>query len=250
MHPDAAASIQQLLKLLCAIEDLASCTPVSVGEIEEWAAIVRSADDSSESYCKAPRSKALFSALYETYAVTLKELKNVLKASSQAGQTKQEDSFKEVRNQNRHCTREEACTPKKGALPTSTVTVATKNFFAPFLTTNMNTDAPVTESKSTEAEATGKSGRPPPIILTPAANLMHLQELKGVAKQSFEFRSTKNGTRVVTKNMADYPAVKTFFNDHTLSDYTFYLKVEKPIKAVIRHLPINTPAEYIADGLK
>jgi hypothetical protein len=204
-HPDAAASIQQLLNMLCSIEDLASCSPASVGESEEWAAIVSSAEDNCESYCKALRGKALFSALYGTYTVTLNELKNVLKASSQAGQTKQEDGFKEVRSRKRHYTGEAARTPKKAALSTSTVTVATKNFFAPLRTTNMDTDAPVTESKSTEAEATGKSGRPPPIILTSAANLIQLQkQLKSVAKQSFEFRNAKNGTRVVTKDMVDY----------------------------------------------
>jgi hypothetical protein len=83
-----------------------------------------------------------------------------------------------------------------------------------------------------------------------AANLIQLQkQLKGVVRQSFEFRKTKNGTRVVTKDMVDYQAVKTFFNDHTLSYYTFYPKAEKPITAVIRYLPINTPAEDIADGL-
>jgi hypothetical protein len=42
-HPDAAASIQKPLKVLCSIADLASCTPASVGEGEEWAAIVSSA---------------------------------------------------------------------------------------------------------------------------------------------------------------------------------------------------------------
>jgi hypothetical protein len=74
-HPDAAASIQQLLKVLCSIEDLASCTPALVGENEEWAAIVSSAEDNRESYCKALYGKALFSALYGTYTVTLNELK-------------------------------------------------------------------------------------------------------------------------------------------------------------------------------
>jgi hypothetical protein len=52
-HPDAAASIQQLLKVLCSIEDLASCTPASVHESEECAAVVSSAEGNRESYCKA-----------------------------------------------------------------------------------------------------------------------------------------------------------------------------------------------------
>jgi hypothetical protein len=124
MPPDAAASMQQLLKVLCSIENLASCTPASVGGSKEWSAIVSSAEDNRESYCKAPRSKTLFSALYGTYTVTLNELKNVLTASNQAGQTKQEDGLKEVRNQKRHYTEDAACTLKGAALPTSAVTVA------------------------------------------------------------------------------------------------------------------------------
>jgi hypothetical protein len=70
-----------------------------------------------------------------------------------------------------------------------------------------------------------------------------------VAKQSFEFRNTKNGTRVVTKGIVDYQTVKAFFETKNLSYYTFYPKVEKSIKAVISHLPINAHAEGIADGL-
>jgi hypothetical protein len=237
--PDATASIQQLLEVLCSIEGLASCTPVS-----EWAATFSSAEDNCKSYYKA-----IFSSLNGTYTVTLNELKNSLKASSHAAQTKQEYGLKAIRSRKRHLTVEATYTPKKAALPTSTV--ARKNCYPPPLRpTNMDTDVPVTESKSTEAEATGKSGRPPPIILTSATNLIQLQkQLKGMAKQSSEFRNTRNGTRVVTKDMVDYQVVKTFFETKSLSYYTFNPKTEKPIKAAIRHLPINTPAEDIADGL-
>jgi hypothetical protein len=71
-------------------------------------------------------------------------------------------------------------------------------------------------SNPAEAAAPVKSGQPPPIVLTSAANLIQLQkQLKDVAKQNF----------------------------------TFYPKADKPIKAVIRHLPINTPAEDIVEGL-
>jgi hypothetical protein len=50
MHPDAAAYMQQLFKVLFEIEDLASCTPASIGESEQWAAIVSSAENNRESY--------------------------------------------------------------------------------------------------------------------------------------------------------------------------------------------------------
>jgi hypothetical protein len=87
-------------------------------------------------------------------------------------------------------------------------------------------------------------------VLTSATNLIQLQKhLKGLAKRTFEYRSTKNGTRVVTKDMVDYQAIESFFESKNFSYYTFHPKAEKPIKAVIRHLPINTPAEDIVDGL-
>jgi hypothetical protein len=49
--------------------------------------------------------------------------------------------------------------------------------------------------------------------------------------------------------MADYSAIRTYFDSHKLNYFTFYAKSEKPIKAVIRHLPIDTPAEDISNGL-
>jgi hypothetical protein len=49
--------------------------------------------------------------------------------------------------------------------------------------------------------------------------------------------------------MVDFQSDKSHFDTNNLSYYTFYLKSEKPTKAVIYHLPHNTPAEGISDGL-
>jgi hypothetical protein len=96
-----------------------------------------------------------------------------------------------------------------------------------------------------------KTGRPPPITLTSQTNLIQLQkQLKNVVKGDFEFRSTRNGIRFVTKGMADYEAVKSRFTNHNLSYYSFFPKSQKPIKAVIRHLPPYTPAKYISEELE
>jgi hypothetical protein len=63
----------------------------------------------------------------------------------------------------------------------------------------MDTDSASTEASPDEPTATSKIGRPPPIILTSAINLIQLQkQLKGVVSENFEFRSTRNGTRVIT----------------------------------------------------
>jgi hypothetical protein len=104
-----------------------------------------------------------------------------------------------------HYTEEAPRTAKKAALPMSSVKVATNNFFAPLQTAIMDTDAPRTESSTAEEAVPGKAGRPPPVVLTSATNLIQLQEqLTSVAKQFSEFLSTKNGTRVITKDMVNY----------------------------------------------
>jgi hypothetical protein len=79
---------------LCDIEDLSSYTPALAGESEEWAAIIGSAEDNRENYCKVLWRKTLFVALYGICTVTLNKFKNVVKASTQLGQTKQGDGFK------------------------------------------------------------------------------------------------------------------------------------------------------------
>jgi hypothetical protein len=75
------------------------------------------------------------------------------------------------------------------------------------------------------------------------------KQLKNVVKNDFEFRSTRNGTRIVTRGMVDFQTIKSHLEENNLSFFTFYPKAEKPIKAVIRHLPQNTPASDICEGL-
>jgi hypothetical protein len=70
-----------------------------------------------------------------------------------------------------------------------------------------------------------------------------------VVAENFEFRNTRNGTRVLTKSLADFESIKSYFNQRQFSYFSFFLKSEKPNKAGIRHLPINIPAEDISDGL-
>jgi hypothetical protein len=39
---------------------------------------------------------------------------------------------------------------------------------------------------------------------------------------TFKFHSTKNGTRLVTKNMVDYQSIKTYFESKNLLTATVY----------------------------
>jgi hypothetical protein len=70
-----------------------------------------------------------------------------------------------------------------------------------------------------------------------------------VVKEEFEFRTTRNGTKIITRGVVDFLGVKSHFETNNLSYFIFYPKSENPIKAVIRHLPVNTPAEDICDAL-
>jgi hypothetical protein len=218
-------------------------------------------EENRANICKALSGKTIYSALYGSYTVTLNELKDLLKASitvksGTTGPTPQDDGFQEVRRRKRHNTQEAAKTPKKAAIQstpqpeiTSPKEVATRNFYAPMRTTEMDTDAANTEASPQEAPAP-KTGRPPPIILTSTNNLIHLQkQLKNVVKDDFEFRSTRNGTRDVTRGMVDLQTIKSHLEENNLSFFTFYPKAENPIKAVIRYLPQNTPVSDICDGL-
>jgi hypothetical protein len=74
------------------------------------------------------------------------------------------------------------------------------------------------------------------------------KQLKGLVKGSFEFRTTRNGTRIAIKVNADYSTIKEYLSSQNLNYFTFYPKSLKPIKAVIRHLPGNTPAAEIYEG--
>jgi hypothetical protein len=89
----------------------------------------------------------------------------------------------------------------------------------------------------------------PLIVLASQVNLMQLEKhLKSALKSNFEFRNTRNSTRVVTKEVADFAAIHSHFESNNLPYFTFYPKSQKPIKAVERYLPVSTPAEEICDG--
>jgi hypothetical protein len=79
---------------------------------------------------------------------------------------------------------------------------------------------------------------------------MQLQRIMTyIATGNFQFHNTRSGTRIVTKEMAYFSAFKNYLENNNLSYFTFIPNSEKPIKAVICHLPQNTPAEDISDGL-
>jgi hypothetical protein len=131
--------------------------------------------------------------------------------------------------------------------------MATRNFFAPLRVTPMEGAEQYTEGSSSTPQDQEKLDkvRPPPIVFTSEANLISLQkELKSVVSREFFFRNTATGTRITTKNLADYKAIQTLLSNQGLNYFTFYIKSDKPIKAVVIHLPTNTSSEDITVALQ
>jgi hypothetical protein len=58
-YPEADTRLKYLLQVLGDIEDVAGHTPATVGESEEWAAIVNAAEENGASYCKGLHGKPL-----------------------------------------------------------------------------------------------------------------------------------------------------------------------------------------------
>jgi hypothetical protein len=50
--------------------------------------------------------------------------------------------------------------------------------------------------------------------------------------------------------MADYSAMKSYLNKNNLQYFTFSQNSEKPIEALICHLPPDMPAEDISNSLE
>jgi hypothetical protein len=114
----------------------------------------------------------------------------------------------------------------------------------------METDTWGAEATTLQEAVPGTAGRPSPIVLTSSTNLIQLQkQLKNVAKDDFEFRNTKNGTRAITKEHDGFRSRQILLFNSTCHFTPFFPKSLKPVKAVLRRLPLNTLAEDISDGL-
>jgi hypothetical protein len=117
--------------------------------------------------------------------------------------------------------------------------VAMNNFFALLRDLRMKNVETGSERNSTKTggtnESTGK-GRPSLIVLTSEANLINLQrELKTVMNGEFFFWNTAVGSWLTTKRMVDYNTIQKFLTKKNLHFVTFYTKVDKLVKTIIKN---------------
>jgi hypothetical protein len=76
--------------------------------------------------------------------------------------------------------------------------------------------------------------------MTSTTNHIRLQsDLKEHVKGVYKFQNARNGTRIITKEMADYTAVNPTWR-----------KIISSINLIISHLPPDMPAEDISSSLE
>jgi hypothetical protein len=91
----------------------------------------------------------------------------------------------------------------------------------------VTSESPTSE---TQQASSSKAGRSPPIILTSKINLIQLQRpIRDIVKGDLEFRNTRSGTRIITKEMEDFLTIRKYLEGKNLSYFTFFHKSEKLI---------------------
>jgi hypothetical protein len=152
------------------------------------------------------------------YAVTLKELKVILKVSAQAGQsgavnktsvesTVLDHDFQEVKRRRGLISNDTSQTAKNSTKPVPAFAAeklppkaVIYNFFTSLRSTDMDSKTSGTENTLPERQAPRKPVGPPPIVMICTTNLIRLQsDIKGHVNGEYEFRNTLNETHIITK---------------------------------------------------
>jgi hypothetical protein len=77
-------------------------------------------------------------------------------------------------------------------------------------------------------------------VLTTAINLMKVhKQIRDIVTGNVEFRNTRSGTRTVTKEMADFSAIRKYLDNNNLSYFTFLPKSEKTHQGFSTPTPIK-----------
>jgi hypothetical protein len=113
----------------------------------------------------------------------------------------------------------------------------------------MDMDTTGAENTLPEQETPREPSWPPPITMISTINLSRIQSnfkyhIKG------EFQNTRTGTRIMTKEVGDYSAIKSYLEKNKLHYFTFSSYSTKHTKAAICHLLPDMPVEDISNSLK
>jgi hypothetical protein len=197
-HPGCSEELALLRSGLHTTGQIIHISPPVNGNDAVWKELIARAEAEMAVLCKH------LDGMLRLYAALHRELRD----SSLPAEQKSTEEYREQWMRKRNSSDEKAKKSKTSVpMPESRDPrlrpkgeVPTKNFFAPLRTAEMDVERTLVESTSDEANSelqqlsSNKSGRPPPIVLTTATNLMKLQRhIRDIFTGNFEFRTPGAG---------------------------------------------------------
>jgi hypothetical protein len=180
-HTDCSEELSLLGTGLYTFKQLIHISPPVNGNGAVWTELFTRAESERAVLCKHLAGKSLFTAMLRLYAALHRELRDSVLSVSVGHKSTEE--FREQRRRKRNPSDENAKKPKTG-VPTPESKeprlCPTRNFFAPLRTAEMDLECThvedTSESPTSEKQQTSsRAGRPPPVILPSAINLIQLQ---------------------------------------------------------------------------
>jgi hypothetical protein len=251
-NPEATGEINLIRTGLIKIGQLVQNSPQPNVNGTTWKRLVGKAESEKIVLCKHLDGKALFTGMLRLYAATHGEMEDSLLPECTQGKyeaaphskRRKPNSYSDHGSSISKREATEECRPLPKPRP-----MVIKNFFAPRRAVPMEGVEMCGETPSSDNSL--DKGRPPPIVLTSEVNLLSLQkDLKAVVTGELFFRNTVSSTRITTKSKADYKTIQNLLGQKGLPFFTFCTKGDKPVKAVIMHLPNNTSCEDIRVALQ
>jgi hypothetical protein len=124
--------------------------------------------------------------------------------------------------------------------------VATAKPYAPLRIVKVSSkmDQPDPASSRDGAHQKKTIERPPPTVLTsPVNHFSFRKEINRLLCNQFSLRTTAAAVRIVSHSVTGYKALLYYLSQNTLYHFTSYPNSDKPVKAVVGHLSVNTSSE-------
>jgi hypothetical protein len=216
------------------IGQLIHTSPSVNGNGEVWKELINRAEAEKTVLCKYLDGKALFTSILRLCAAIHRDMRDSLLPE----QKESPEEFREQRRRKRNPSEEQAKKSKPTPGPRdprirTQGEVPTRNFFAPLRASGMDVAEETTDQPNEEQPqpSSGKSGRPLPTVLTSATNVIQLQRhIKSIVTCSFEFRNTRSGTRIVTKERRTFQLSKSTWRITTYLIFPFTPNQRSPPK--------------------
>jgi hypothetical protein len=181
-HPETDKVMEKVHDVFKDIASLAGCTPTPAGESAKWKEIIAKAAETRRNLHQVLVGKPLYSALHGAYSEVLADLKVVLQQSASKVQLQPnnepaaQEEFREQRRRKRNPSEEAA--KKQKTMPTTGIKdprprpqqdVATRNYFAPLRTTEIECEGSTNEVADNPKDKlqqgpASQTGRPPPLF--------------------------------------------------------------------------------------